>query len=182
MSGEFSEGMMEDWNNDDKKLLNWREETGETAFEKTPSTEETISNQEYFEKGIAMIAFVKSGVELAFETMVEAGIIDESAYYESLHELPLIANLVARKKLYEMNSIISDTAEYGCYLFANEAKHLLKNYVSKLSLSSLGIEPNINEEIDKDLLKKINFEINNHPIEKIGLDLRKSMTAMKNLF
>ena len=182
MSGEFSEGMMEDWKNDDKKLLNWREETGETAFEKTPSTEETISNQEYFEKGIAMIAFVKSGVELAFETMVEAGIIDESAYYESLHELPLIANLVARKKLYEMNSIISDTAEYGCYLFANEAKYLLKNYVSKLSLSSLGIEPNINEEIDIDLLKKINFEINNHPIEKIGLELRKSMTAMKNLF
>ncbi len=182
MSGEFSEGMMEDWNNDDKKLLNWREKTGETAFEKTPSTEEAISNQEYFEKGIAMIAFIKSGVELAFETMVEAGIIDESAYYESLHELPLIANLVARKKLYEMNSIISDTAEYGCYLFANEAKHLLKNYVSKLSLSSLGIEPNINKEIDKDLLKKINFEINNHPIEKIGLELRKSMIAMKNLF
>ena len=182
MSGEFSQGMMEDWNNDDKKLLNWREETGETAFEKTPSTEEAISNQEYFEKGIAMIAFIKSGVELAFETMVEAGIIDESAYYESLHELPLIANLVARKKLYEMNSIISDTAEYGCYLFANEAKHLLKNYVSKLSLSALGIKPNINEEIDKDLLKKINFEINNHPIEKIGLELRKSMTAMKNLF
>ena len=182
ISGEFSEGMMEDWNNDDKKLLNWRKETGETAFEKTPSTEETISNQEYFEKGIAMIAFIKSGVELAFETMVEAGIIDESAYYESLHELPLIANLVARKKLYEMNSIISDTAEYGCYLFANEAKHLLKNYVSKLSLSSLGIEPNINKEIDKDLLKKINFEINNHPIEKIGLELRKSMTSMKNLF
>ena len=41
---------------------------------------------------------------------------------------------------------------------------------------------NINKEIDKDLLKKINFEINNHPIEKIGLELRKSMTAMKNLF
>ena len=66
----------------------------------------------------------------------------------------------------------------GCYLFANEAKPLLKNYVSKLSLSSLGVEPNINKEIDKDLLKKINFEINNHPIEKIGLELRKSMTAL----
>ena len=182
ISGEFSKGMMEDWNNDDEKLFYWREETGETAFEKTPSSEKYISKHEYFEKGIAMIAFIKSGVELAFETMVEAGIIDESAYYESLHELPLIANLVARKKLYEMNSIISDTAEYGCYLFANEAKPLLKNYVNKLSLSTLGIEFNINKEIDKDLLKKINFEINNHPVEKIGLELRKSMTAMKNLF
>ena len=99
MSGEFSKDMMEDWKNDDVKLLFWREETGDTAFEKTPSSEKDISNHEYFEKGIAMIAFIKSGVELAFETMVEAGIIDESAYYESLHELPLIANLVARKKL-----------------------------------------------------------------------------------
>ncbi len=182
ISGKFSQGMMKDWNNDDEKLLHWREETGETAFEKTPSSKKDIPNHEYFEKGIAMIAFIKSGVELAFETMVEAGIIDESAYYESLHELPLIANLVARKKLYEMNSIISDTAEYGCYLFANEAKPLLKNYINKLSLSSLGIEHNINKEIDKDLIKKINFEINNHPVEKIGLELRKSMTAMKNLF
>ena len=182
MNGDFSKGMMEDWDNNDEKLLNWREETGETAFEKTPSSEKHISNQEYFDKGIAMIAFVKSGVELAFETMVDAGIIDESAYYESLHELPLIANLVARKKLYEMNSIISDTAEYGCYLFANDAKPLLENYVNKLNSSSIGVGLNINEEIDQDLLKKINFEINNHPVEKIGLELRKSMTAMKNLF
>jgi ketol-acid reductoisomerase len=43
-----------------------------------------------------MIAMVKAGVELAFETMTQTGII-ESAYYESLHELPLIANTVARK-------------------------------------------------------------------------------------
>ncbi|SUX76630.1 ketol-acid reductoisomerase [Citrobacter freundii] len=35
-----------------------------------------------------MIAMVKAGVELAFETMVDSGIIEESAYYESLHELP----------------------------------------------------------------------------------------------
>ncbi len=41
-----------------------------------------------------MIAMVKAGVELAFETMVNySGIIEESAYYESLHELPLIAAL-----------------------------------------------------------------------------------------
>ncbi|STL47453.1 ketol-acid reductoisomerase [Escherichia coli] len=65
-----------------------------------------------------MIAMVKAGVELAFETMVDSGIIEESAYYESLHELPLIANTIARKRLYEMNVVISDTAEYGNYLFS----------------------------------------------------------------
>ena len=182
MTGQFSSGMMEDWDNNDIKLLSWREETGKTAFERTKSSDKEISNQDYFDKGITMIAFVKSGVELAFDTMVNAGIIDESAYYESLHELPLIANLVARKKLYEMNSIISDTAEYGCYLFANEAKPLLKDYVNEFDLSVIGKKFNINKEIDSDLLKKINFEISNHPVEQIGLELRKSMTAMKNLF
>lgn len=50
--------------------------------------------------------------------MVDSGIIEESAYYESLHELPLIANTIARKRLYEMNVVISDTAEYGNYLFS----------------------------------------------------------------
>ena len=42
---------------------------------------------------------IKAGVELAFEAMVAAGIIEESAYYESLHETPLIANCIARNKL-----------------------------------------------------------------------------------
>ena len=67
----------------------------------------------------------KAGVELAFEVMVEAGIKEESAYYESLHETPLIANTIARKKLYEMNVVISDTAEYGCYLFDHACRPLL---------------------------------------------------------
>ena len=98
ISGKFSSEMMDDWKNNDYKLLKWREETGNTEFEKTISTDIKIENNKYFEKGIAMIAFVKSGVELAFETMINAGIIDESAYYESLHELPLIANLISRKK------------------------------------------------------------------------------------
>ena len=49
---------------------------------------------------------------------VDAGIKEESAYYESFHEVPLIANLIDRKRLYEMNRVISDTAEYGCYLFS----------------------------------------------------------------
>ena len=182
MSGEFSNGMMDDWNNNDVKLLSWREETGKTDFEKTPSSDIDISNQEYFERGTVMIAFIKAGVELAFETMVEAGIVDESAYYESLHELPLIANLIARKKLYEMNSIISDTAEYGCYLFSNEAKPLLKDYVDNFNHSLFQRIVLNSNQINDEAIQKINKEIVNHPVEIIGLELRKSMTSMKNLF
>jgi len=98
MSGEFSRIMMEDWANGDANLLKWRAETGETAFEKTPAGDMKIGEQEYFDHYTLMSAFIKSGVELAFETMVESGIKPESAYYESLHETPLIANTIARKK------------------------------------------------------------------------------------
>ena len=97
MSGHFSKTMMQDWENDDKNLLSWRAETEKTAFEKTPITNQEISEQEFFDNGILMVAFVRAGVELAFDTMVAAGIKEESAYYESLHETPLIANTIARK-------------------------------------------------------------------------------------
>ena len=103
MSGHFSKTMMEDWANDDKNLLTWRAATGETAFEKTAPTSNKIAEQEYFDNGLLLVAFVRAGVELAFETMVQSGIKAESAYYESLHETPLIANTIARKKLFEMN-------------------------------------------------------------------------------
>ncbi|MFZ3273417.1 MAG: ketol-acid reductoisomerase, partial [Lutibacter sp.] len=129
MSGEFSKTMMEDWANDDKNLLAWRAATGETAFEKTPAGTMKITEQEFFDNAVLMVAFVKSGVELAFETMTESGIKEESAYYESLHETPLIANTIARKKLFEMNRIISDTAEYGCYLFDHACKPLLADFM-----------------------------------------------------
>lgn len=88
---------MQDWENGDANLLKWRAETGETAFEKTPAGDVKISEQEYFDHYLLMSAFIRAGVELAFETMVEAGIKPESAYYESLHEAPLIANTIARK-------------------------------------------------------------------------------------
>ena len=77
-----------------------------------------IPEQEYFDNAIVMVAMCKAGVELAFEEMVNVGLKPESAYYESLHETPLIANTIARMKLHEMNSVISDTAEYGCYIYS----------------------------------------------------------------
>ena len=110
IEGRFSATMMEDWKNDDANLLKWRAETAETSFELAPDCETEITEQEYYDKGIFVVAMIKAGVELAFEAMVDSGIIEESAYYESLHETPLIANCIARNKLYEMNVVISDTA------------------------------------------------------------------------
>jgi len=181
MSGHFSKTMMEDWANDDKNLHAWRAETGDTAFEKTAAGSDAIPEQEYFDNAVLMVAFVKSGVELAFETMVEAGIIEESAYYESLHETPLIANTIARKKLFEMNRVISDTAEYGCYLFDHACKPLLKDFMKKIDTNVIGKPFSTNNGVDNKELIEINDQIRNHPVEEVGAWLRTSMTAMKKI-
>lgn len=180
ISGYFSATMMADWANDDKNLLTWREETGRTAFENYPDSDLKISEQEYFDHGVVMIAMVKAGVELAFETMIDAGIIAESAYYESLHELPLIANTIARKRLYEMNVVISDTAEYGNYLFSFAAVPLLKEFMASLQPGDLG-KTMADSGTDNAQLRDVNEAIRQHPIETVGKTLRGYMTDMKRI-
>ncbi len=183
MSGMFSSTMMADWANDDADLHRWREETGQSGFEKAPDYNGTISEQEFFDHGVLMVAMVKAGVELAFDTMVESGIKEESAYYESLHELPLIANTISRKRLYEMNVVISDTAEYGNYLFANAAVPLL-NEKFMPALKSDVIGRGMGEQpgtIDNLKLIEVNAEIRDHAIEWVGEELRGYMTDMKRI-
>ena len=113
--------------------------------------------------------------------MVEAGIIEESAYYESLHETPLIANTIARRKLYEMNSVISDTAEYGCYLFDHACKPLLTDFMSKVETDIIGSNFNEGKDsgVDNRALNAVNKALRNHSIEIVGDKLRSAMGAMK---
>lgn len=181
MTGHFSKTMMEDWANDDKNLLTWRAATGETAFEKTPAGDQEISEQEFYDNGVLMIAMVRAGVELAFESMTESGIIAESAYYESLHETPLIANTIARKKLFEMNRVISDTAEYGCYLFDHACKPLLTDFMKTIDTDVIGTKYGAggDNDVDNATLIAVNAALRQHPVEIVGARLRASMTAMK---
>jgi len=179
LSGKFSSTMMKDWKDGDRELLEWREATGRTAFETTSASATEIRDQEYFDKGILMVAFVKAGVELAFETMVQSGIKPESAYYESLHEVPLIANLIARKKLYEMNKVISDTAEYGCYLFDNTCRPMLEGFMQLVRTDVIGKGlPLEDAGVSNRELVQVNAAIRNHPIEEVGKKLRFYMTSM----
>jgi len=182
ISGEFSKTMMEDWANDDVNLLSWRAATGETAFEKATSGGMDIPEQEYYDNLILLIAMCKAGVELAFEAMTDAGIIADSAYYESLHETPLIANTIARKKLYEMNVVISDTAEYGCYLFDHACKPLLRDFMSKIDTDVIGKGLDVADNgVDNARLIEVNEAIRNHPVEIVGKKLRGYMTDMKKI-
>jgi ketol-acid reductoisomerase len=80
-----------------------------------------------------------------------------------------------------MNNIISDTAEYGCYLFNNDARPLLKEFFSNINSDTIGtgVLSKSNNAVDDERLNIINENIKKHSIEKIGSELRQHMTAMK---
>lgn len=183
ISGEFSSTMMKDWANDDHDLLTWREEYGKHPFEHNDSCKTKITEQEYFDRCVLMVAMVKAGCELAFENMVAAGMKPASAYYESLHEVPLIANLIARKRLYEMNRVISDTAEYGCYLFARRCIPLLKDFMKGITKEDIGFifGEGKGNGVDNAKLIEVNAAVRKHPIEEIGAWLRFKMRGMTTL-
>jgi len=182
ISGHFSQTMMADWDNNDTNLLKWRAETAETPFEKQAAGAMEIAEQEYFDHAVLMVAMVKAGVELAFECMVNVGMKPESAYYESLHETPLIANTIARMKLYEMNSVISDTAEYGCYLYDQACRPLLTDFMSKVDIDVIGTKFNKGSNaVDNRELNKVNDAIRSHPVEVVGKQLRGYMVEMEKI-
>jgi ketol-acid reductoisomerase len=99
-----------------------------------------------------------------------------------LHEVPLIANLIGRKKLYEMNKVISDTAEYGCYLFSHECVPLLEDFMKKIDIDVIGQGLQLMDQgVDNAELIAVNESIRSHPVEIVGKKLRSYMTAMKKV-
>ncbi|VFP81667.1 ketol-acid reductoisomerase [Buchnera aphidicola] len=180
ISGVFSKKMISDWKCGDKQLIKWRKNLRKSSFENASLyNNRKILDHEYFNKCSLMVAMLKAGVELSFETMIDTGITPESAYYESLHELPLITNTISRKRLYEMNLVISDTAEYGSYLFSERALPLLKKFLISLHSDDLG--ESIKESYISNIqLLNLNNLVDKHPIEKIGKKLRLYMNVMKS--
>lgn len=179
LSGAFSAEMMSDWKADDKRLLAWRDAVAKTPFEQAKARDD-IPEQAFFDHGVLMVAMTKAGVELAFEVMLESGVRDESAYYESLHEMPLIANLIGRSKLHEMNRVISDTAEYGCHLFSEACVPLLQDFMSGVDAELIGRGLSVEDDgVDNQRLIAVDKSIAEHPVERIGAQLRRHMTAMK---
>ena len=78
-----------------------------------------------------------------------------------------------------MNRIISDTAEYGCYLFNNSCIPLLDDFMKGVEKTHIGSK--YFSEYDKKELELFDKKTNNHPIEKIGKTLRNNMKNMKKL-
>ena len=115
-----------------------------------------------------------------FETLVEAGYPPEMAYFECLHEVKLIVDLIYEGGIANMNYSISNTAEYGEYVSGpkivdGETKSKMKKVLEKIQSGEF-----TREWIEEYKSGAKNFEamrskIDNHQIEKVGKDLRAMM-------
>ena len=85
-------------------------------------------------------------------------------------------------KLHEMNSVISDTAEYGCYLYDQACKPLLKEFYANIDVDVIGTKYNTgSNQVDNRKLNAVNAAIRDHPVEVVGNKLRGYMSDMETI-
>ena len=121
-------------------------------------------------------ALVKAG----FETLVEAGYQPEIAYFECLHELKLIVDLMYRGGLQYMRYSVSDTAEYGDYtagarIVTAETKATMRQLLKEIQDGTFARNWIKENERGQPNFKKMREADRNHPIEQVGGPLRKMM-------
>lgn len=119
-------------------------------------------------------------IKAGFETLVEAGYPPELAYFECMHEMKLIVDLYYDGGLSRMNYSVSDTAEYGgmtrgSRVITKESKNEMKKILKEVQDGSFAKEWIKENNDGQPLLNKLREENKNHPIEKVGSELRKMM-------
>ena len=124
-------------------------------------------------------------VKAGFETLVEAGYQPELAYFECLHEVKLIVDLMVKGGLTAMRDSISNTAEYGDYvsgprLITKETKEEMKNILADIQDGTFA--KNFVKECDegKPEMKRIRKKDSELPIEKVGKTLRSMFSWLKS--
>lgn len=125
-------------------------------------------------------ALIKAG----FETLVEAGYQPELAYFECLHEVKLIVDLVVEGGLAKMRDSISNTAEYGDYtrgprLVNAETKAEMKKILSEIQSGQFAREFVLENQSGKPGFTAMRRQEAEHPIEDVGKDLRAMFSWLK---
>ena len=144
----------------------------------TTFTEETETD--LFGEQAVLCGGAAALVKCGFEVLTEAGYQPELAYFEVLHELKLIVDLLYRGGLEYMNYSISDTAEWGGYeaqaaIVTPDTKKAMQQLLSNIQDGSFA-KKFINEnETGRHGFAKYRDAERNHPVEKIGATLRPSM-------
>ncbi len=126
-------------------------------------------------------ALIKAG----FETLVEAGYQPESAYFECMHELKLIVDLLYQGGMEYMRYSISDTAEYGDYsrgpvVVDEHVKENMKKVLTAIQDGSFAREWIAENDEGRPRFNRLRKENAEHPIETVGKELRGMMTFLKD--
>ncbi len=122
---------------------------------------------------------VSALVKAAFETLVEAGYQPELAYFETMHELKLIVDLMYRGGLNYMRFSVSDTAEYGDYVsgprVTEGAKAAMKDVLSDIQSGSFATRWVAVQDAGGEEFRRLREQDRHHQIEQVGADLRAKM-------
>ncbi|HEY6910040.1 MAG TPA: ketol-acid reductoisomerase [Myxococcales bacterium] len=126
-----------------------------------------------------------TGLVLAgFETLVEAGYQPESAYFECLHELKLIVDMMYEGGLGWMRYSISDTAEYGDYsrgprVIDDGVRAEMKKILREIQSGAFAREWILENQAGRPVFDKLREEGRRHPIEEVGRRLREMMSWLR---
>ena len=119
-------------------------------------------------------------VQAGFETLVEAGYAPEMAYFECLHELKLIVDLMYQGGIADMRYSISNTAEYGDYssgarVITDETKAEMKRILTDIQNGNFVNDFMLDNQAGNPKLKARRRASEEHPIEEVGAKLRAMM-------
>ena len=123
-----------------------------------------------------LVELIKGG----FETLVEAGYAPEMAYFECLHEVKLIVDLIYEGGIANMNYSISNTAEYGEYvtgprLITAETKAEMKRVLDDIQSGRFARDWMLENKVNQASFKATRRRLAEHPIEEVGAKLRGMM-------
>jgi ketol-acid reductoisomerase len=127
-----------------------------------------------------LVELIKGG----FETLVEAGYAPEMAYFECLHEVKLIVDLIYEGGIANMNYSISNTAEYGEYvtgprIVTEETKKEMKRVLDDIQSGKFARDWMLENKVNQTSFKATRAKLAAHPIEEVGVKLRDMMPWIK---
>ncbi|MBS0541432.1 MAG: ketol-acid reductoisomerase, partial [Proteobacteria bacterium] len=127
-----------------------------------------------------LVELIKAG----YETLVEAGYAPEMAYFECLHEVKLIVDLIFEGGIANMNYSISNTAEYGEYrsgprIVTAETKAEMKRVLDDIQSGRFARDWMLENKVNQASFKSMRKKMADHPIEEIGEKLRGMMPWIK---
>ena len=120
-------------------------------------------------------------IQAGFETLVDAGYAPEMAYFECVHEVKLIVDLIYEGGLANMRYSVSNTAEYGDYtrgprIVTDETRQEMKRVLAEIQSGQFTREWMLENKANQPTFQAKRRNDRNHPIEQVGLELRRMMT------